>query len=311
MDLNLLFAFDALAEEENVTRAARRLGMSQPAMSGALARLRLAFGDPLFVRAGGSMRPTARARQLAAPIGAALARLREAVEPGPAFRPEAAHREFRIAATDYVEALILGPLVTALRREAPGVTIRTLRPARAFDPPEADLRGGDVDLALGLFSALASPRPGLLSTTLFRDRLVGVVGARTRGARQRLTLRRFLERPQIRILYPGDQQAGLVDSILAGRGLERRVALTVSNLVPVPAIVATSDLLGIAPERLARVWAQSRAVRRLELPIPLPAMHLTMVWEERRGSAPAHEWLRGAIVRAIGEGRAPTPRPRR
>jgi DNA-binding transcriptional LysR family regulator len=303
MDLNLLLAFDALAEEQSVTRAAARLGMSQPAMSGALARLRLLLGDPLFVRSRGRMRPTPRARQLAAPIGAAIARLRDAIEPGPKFRAETARTEFRIAASDYVEVLVMAPLVTALAREAPGVSVRSVRPTRVFMPPEEALRAGDVDLALGLFGSPPSPMPDLLSTPLFRDRMVGVVRARHPGVGARLTLKRFIAIPQIRILYLGDVHSGLVDSVLASRGLERRVALTVSNLVSVPAVVARSDLLGVAPERLAREWGRARPLKILDLPIPLPAMELAMVWDERRGSHAAHEWLRGAIERAIAEQR--------
>jgi len=145
--------------------------------------------------------------------------------------------------------------------------------------------------------------PDLRSTTLFRDRMVGVVRARHPGVGPRLTLKQFLALPQIRILYAGDEHAGLIDSVLGSRGLARRVALTVSNLVPVPAIVARSDLLGFAPERLAREWARSRPLRILDLPIPLPAVSLTMVWDERRGGLAANEWLRGAVVRAISERR--------
>ena len=307
IDLNLLLAFDALAGEENVTRAAVRLGMSQPAMSGALARLRLLLGDPLFVRTGGRMRPTPRARELAAPVGAAIARLREAIEPGIAFRADSARTEFRIAATDYVEALVMGRLIEALRRESPYVRLRLVRPGRVLAPPEDALRAGEVDLALGLFGAPASPMPDLLSAQLFRDRLVGVVRAGHPGVGARLTLKRFIALPQIRVVYLAAGGAGLVDSVLASRGLERRVALTVSNLVTVPAIVQSSDLLGVAPERLARSWARARSLKILDLPVPLPDMHLTMVWDERRGGHGANEWLRDAIVRAIGERRPSGP----
>ena len=305
IDLNLLLALDALAEEQNVTRAAARLGVSQPAMSGALARLRLLFGDPLFLRERGRMRPTPRAQQLAAPVGAAIARLREAVEPGPAFRAAAARTEFRIAATDYVETMVMGRLVTALKREAPDSSVRTVRPPRMFAPPEDALRTGEVDLALGLFGLPASPAPDLLSTPLFHDRLVGVVRSRHPGVGRKLTLKQFLALPQIRIVYPGDEHAGLLDSLLGSRGLERRVALTVSHVTPVPAIVAQSDLLGVTSERLAREWARSQSIRLLDLPLSLPPMHLTMVWSDRRGGSASHEWLRGLIVRALSEGSTP------
>jgi DNA-binding transcriptional LysR family regulator len=246
------------------------------------------------------MRPTPRARQLAAPIGAAIARLREAIEPGPAFRPEATRAEFRIAATDYVEALLMGPLTEALRREAPLAGVRSMRPPRVFVPPEQALRAGEVDLALGLFGSPASPTPGLLTMQLLRDRLVAVVRAGHPGVGRRLTLERFLRLPQIRILYPGDEQAGLIDWILGSRRLTRRVALTVSHQVPVPGIVASSDLLGITPERLALRWTRVHGLRILDLPIPVPALHLTMVWDERRGSQAGGEWLRGIVARTVG-----------
>jgi DNA-binding transcriptional LysR family regulator len=123
------------------------------------------------------------------------------------------------------------------------------------------------------------------------------------GVGARLTLKRFITLPQIRVVYMAAGGAGLLDSVLASRGLERRVALTVSNLVTVPAIVQSSDLLGVAPERLARSWARAGSLKILDLPVPLPDMHLTMVWDERRGGHGANEWLRDAIVRAIGEKR--------
>ena len=152
LDLNLLVAFDTLIREGNVTRAAAKLHVSQPAMSGALARLRAHFGDPLFVRQGGQMRPTARAAQLARPIADAIAALREALEPEPQFRPEASSRSFVIAASDYVEAVHFGRLMRALHGQAPGVSIRVVRPPQALLPAEDLLRGGGADLALGLFA---------------------------------------------------------------------------------------------------------------------------------------------------------------
>ena len=301
MDLNLMLAFDVLATEGSVTRAAAKLNISQPAMSGALARLRLRFGDPLFVRSGGQMLPTARARQLARPIAAAIATLREALEPGGQFRPEESGRTYSISATDYVETLLLGPLITAMRRVAPGVSVRTVRPPQAFAPPEDALRAGEIDLALGLFAAAMRPRTELLSKPLRRDRLVAVVRARHPRVGRTLTLRAFLALPQIRVTYPGDVRSGLVDVILAGLGRERDVAVTVANMAPVPGIVARSDLLGLAPESLAREWSRLHALRILDPPIPLPDLPLTMVWHESRQSDPAHAWLREVIAKEFSE----------
>jgi len=127
LDLNLLLVFDALATERSVTQAAAKIGLSQPALSNALARLRGLFGDPLFERAGGQMQPTPRARQLLAPLSEAIAKLREALETQAAFRPEASEREFLIATNDYVESLLLPPVVQQLQRDAPSIAVRTVR----------------------------------------------------------------------------------------------------------------------------------------------------------------------------------------
>lgn len=299
LDLNLLLAFDVLGSEGNVTRAAAKLHVSQPAMSGALARLRAHFRDPLFVRQGGQMRPTMRAQQLARPIADAIAALREALEPEARFRPETSTRSFLIAANDYVEAIHFGSLMTAVQREAPGVSIRAVRSPQVFRPPEAMLRDGAVDLALGLFAPEVRPRADLLAQPLAHDRIVAVLRASHPMARRRLDLRTFLRIPQIRVIYPGDARAGLLDAVLASRGLERRVALTVANLTSVPAIVAESDLLGAAPERLARAWARGHALRILDLPFQIPELPLTMVWHASRQSDPGQRWIRDVIARDL------------
>jgi len=301
MDLNLLLAFDALVTEGNVTKAAAKLNLSQPAMSGALARLRQQLGDPLFVRREGQMRPTPRARQLALPIAAAIATLREAFEPDLRFRPETSTRTFLIAGTDYIEAMLMGPLVTALRQEGPRVSVRTLRAPQAFLPPDEALRKGEIDLALGLFPTAVRPRSGLLSKVLFRDPLVGIVRARHPEVGRALTLKRLLELPQVRIVYPGDMRTGLLDSALAAIGQERDVVLTVASLVAVPAIVARSNALGFAPERLVREWVEHGVIRVVKVPIRMPELPLTMVWHEDRHADPAQKWLRDVVTREFSE----------
>jgi len=305
LDLNLLVAFDTLIREGNVTRAAAKLHVSQPAMSGALARLRAHFGDPLFVRQGGQMRPTARAAQLARPIADAIAALREALEPEPQFRPEASSRSFVIAASDYVEAVHFGRLMRALHGQAPGVSIRVVRPPQALLPAEDLLRGGGADLALGLFAPEVRPRADLIARPLARDHLVAIVRARHPSVKARLDLRSFLKVPQIRIIYPGDVRSGFIDSVLASRGLERRVVLTVAHVMSVPGIVADSDLLGLVPERLAREWAKGHALRIHEIPISVPELPFTMVWHAAQQGDPAQRWIRDLIARELG-----TSRPR-
>src|SRR5262245_16015296 len=300
LDLNLLLAFDALVNERSVTRAAEKLHVSQPAMSGALARLRAHFRDPLFVRQGGQMRPTARAQRLARPIADAMAALREALEPEARFRAERSTRSFVIAASDYVEVAHLGGLMSAVQREAPDVSLRSVRPPQALRPAEDLLRAGAADLALGLFAPAVGPRAEFLAQPLARDRIVALVRARHPRVRGRLDLRTFLRIPHIRVIYPGDVRTGFFDSLLASRGHERRVALTVANLSSVPAIVVDSDLMGLAPERLARAWARAHELRILEVPIAVPDLPITMVWHVSRESDPGQRWLRELIARELG-----------
>jgi len=308
LDLNLLVAFDTLASEGSVTRAAVKLHVSQPALSGALGRLRTHFRDPLFVRQGGRMRPTARAQQLARPIAEAIATLREAIEPEARFRAGTSTRAFAIAANDYVEAVHLGRLMGAIQRAAPGVVVRTLRPPQLFRPPEDLLRDGAVDLALGLFAPEIRPRPELLAQPLALDRIVAVLRSRHPQVRRRLDVRTFLAIPHISVIYPGEARAGFFDSVLASRGLERRVALTVAHWTSVPAVVADSDLLGLVPERLARTWERGYGLRVHELPVQVPELPFTLVWHASRQGDPAQRWLRELIVRELGSAAAPRRR---
>jgi len=275
--------------------------MSQPALSGALARLRAHFGDPLFVRQGGQMRPTARAQQLARPIGDAIAALREALEPEALFRPSTSTRSFTIAANDYVEVVHLGRLMGAVQRQAPGITLRVVRPSQLFAPPEDWMREGRVDLALGLFAPQVRPRPDLLARPLAGDRLMAVVRAGHPRIKRRLDLRSFLAVPHIRVIYLGDARSGFIDAVLASRGLERKVMLAVANLTSAAVIVAESDLLGIIPHQLARAMAKTHGLRIFELPISVPELPFTMVWHASRQSDPGQRWLRELIARELGD----------
>ena len=152
LDLNLLLVFDALATERSVTQAAAKIGLSQPALSNALARLRILFRDPLFERGAGQMQPTPRARQLLAPLSEAIAKLREKrLRTQAAFLPEASEREFLIATNDYVDALLLPSVVRQLQRDAPSIAVCTVPTDYLFLPPVERLQAGELDLALGFF----------------------------------------------------------------------------------------------------------------------------------------------------------------
>lgn len=300
LDLNLLLVFDALASERHVTRAAAKVGLSQPALSNALARLRTLFHDPLFERVGGQMQPTPRASQLLVPLGEVMAKLREALEPQAAFRPEASEREFLIATNDYVDSLILPRLVQRLQREAPSIALRTGRTDYLFLPPVERLQSGELDLALGFFGETPRPNPGLLSQRLAGGRLVCILRAAHPQANRRFTMRAFVELPHVRIMYPSTERLGSVDTILRSRGLARRIAVTVPHYLTIPAIVARSNCLGIVPEALARQNARALRLKIFDPPLALPDISVVMMWAERSQHDRAHRWFRECIA-AVSE----------
>jgi len=272
--MNLLRALEALLDERSVTRAAERLGLSQPTMSAALSRLRAIFNDPLLVRDHRKMIPTHRALQLAGPLTDAMARLRAAIEDGPAFDPRATTRSFHIATTDYGEALVIPPVAAALQKQAPAISLRLTRTGFLYVPPREALDSGELDFAIGFFGQPTTDA-SLRAQSLFEDRFVCVASKRHPRIRQRLSFKAFLDIPQIRIIYPGDQTLGTVDVMLQSRGLKRTVALTVSHLSTVPHIVAESELIGFVPERLARIAARSLPIRIFTPPIALPPLAIT------------------------------------
>ncbi|HEY0144405.1 MAG TPA: LysR family transcriptional regulator [Thermoanaerobaculia bacterium] len=296
LDLNLLLVFEALVAEQNVTRAAERVGLSQPAMSSALSRLRRMLDDPLFERSSGRMQPTRRARQLIRPIGDALARIREALETQP-FQPEESAREFRIVATDYVELLVIPQVVAEVARVAPRVTLRVLAAGALFDPPLSLLQSGRADLAIGFYGQVT---PQLTALKLFDERWVAVVKKTQKLLRGKLDLRTFLSIPQVRLLYaPTLEGGGMIDMALNARGLERRIGAIVAHVSVVPHIVAATGFLGVIPERLARAEAEHHRLRILEPPIALPASPCVLIRQERGQLDPALLWLSDLIERVV------------
>ena len=298
LDLNLLLVFDALATERSVTQAAAKVGLSQPALSNALARLRALFRDPLFERSAGQMQPTPRARQLLVPFSEAISKMREALEPQAAFRPDASDREFLIATNDYVDSLLVPRVVQRLQRDAPSIALRTVRTDYLFLPPVERLQSGEIDLALGFFGETPRPNPGLLSRRLLTGRLVCILSTTHPRAGRQLSLRTFVETPHVRVMYPGTERQGSIDTILHSRGLSRRIAVTVPHYLTIPAIVAKSNLLGVVPEEMARRAARSLRLKIFDPPIALPDITIMMIWNERAQFDHAHRWFRECVATA-------------
>jgi len=289
LDLNLLHGFDALFAEGSVTRAAQRIGIGQPAMSDVLRRLRLLFGDPLFVRAGQGMRPTAKACDIAAEVAPLLAQMRAVMGERVAFLPESAARTFLLASTDFTTLVLLPPLVAALRQGAPNCALRIVGYEK--DAVGAMLDRGEVDAALGVFP---DPPPNTVASRLFEERFVGLA-RRDHPALSggEMDLATFAGLPHALVSLRRDAR-GAVDLALAAQGLARRVVLVVPYMLMLPAVLRTSDLVAVVPARAARHVAPGDLVQ-FAVPVAVPPFAVDMLWSPTARSDRPAAWLRALI----------------
>jgi DNA-binding transcriptional LysR family regulator len=290
IDLHLLVVFDALMAEKSVTAAAARIGLSQPAMSNALRRLRDLFNDPLLVRTTSGMRPTARAAALAAPIRQALLQVQSTLQPPQPFVPARSHQTFTVAATDYAELVFLPRLMQRLATEAPGINLSIL-PVGA-DVPRAALETGRVDAVLGPFTEAP---PDVHVQRLFAEHFVCLVRTQHPEVREHLTLEQFIALPQVLISARG-ATPGRVDDALAQQGLPRRVALWVPHFLVVPVVVAQTNLLATLSRRVVQFFVPYLPLRVLPLPLPLPGYDVTLMWHECTHDDPAQQWFRHLLA---------------
>jgi DNA-binding transcriptional LysR family regulator len=294
VNLNLLVAFDALFEELSVTAAARRAGVTQPAMSNTLAQLRTLFDDALFVRHRTGLSPTARAKQLAEPIRRGLGLLQGALS-GPSFEPLTSERRFVIAASDYVELVLLPSLLRRLAKLAPRVRL-TLRPWGLHEAPP-ELGRGEVDLMLGFYDKLL---PHHHEQALFEDEYVCVVRRRHPTVKNKLTLARYLELSHVLVSARADGP-GSVDRALAALGKKRTIAARVSHFLTVPVLVSQTDFVAALDRRVAEVFAGPLGLRLFPPPLKLPKGTIGQVWHQQQHTDPAQRWLRGVIADVAAE----------
>lgn len=297
LDLNLLLALDRLVRLRSVSAAARDLGVTQPAMSRTLQRLRDVLGDPLLVRVGRGVVPTERALALAEPAAEALRAVERVFAPPPTFDPATARGELSIALTDEAQVAYADAIVHAVWAVAPGVDVR-VRPLSLASVEQA--RRGDLDLAitpdLGPLPATVGA-PDLrefVAKRLYRRRFV-VIGALDRP-RPSLTLAEYAAASHVIVGADGGGR-GFVDDLLAERGLRRRVAATVTSFPSAAALVASTDLLATLPEEV--VLTGSARVRVYEAPLALPVLDILCVWHPRRTAEPRHRALREVVMAAI------------
>jgi DNA-binding transcriptional LysR family regulator len=286
-DLNLLIVFDAVMQERSVTRAGQRIGLSQPAMSHALGRLRHMLKDELFIRAPDGMVPTPRAEALAQPLRNALSEMQYALEPA-AFEPAAAERRFVLAVNNYAAVVLAPPLVTAVSAAAPSVQL-DLRPSGTLDIVDR-LDRGDLDLAVG---KLQSPGERFSAAALLEDLFVMVMRRGHPAGRRKLTPKAFADLPHLEISSSGDD-TGFIDLWLAEHGLARRIALRAPYLSAAP-ILVHSDMIATFSRRIAQEFVRSHPLEIREAPYESPLVRTAMLWHRRLDRHPAHRWLRSVI----------------
>lgn len=295
IDVNLVVALDALLRERSVTRAARLVGLSQPAMSHTLMRLREVLDDPLLVRVGRQMTLTKRAEALTGRVTALMQDLETLFGRAPApFEPAESARVFRVAVSEYAQFLIVPPLYALMALEAPRASLHAL-PLSHLQVVEA-LRSGDIDVALGSFLPEALPGD-VRCAELIRDRFVGLVYVGHPKARVRTDFETYLSVEHLAVA-PRGGQGDAVDELLSRKGLSRRVALTVPSFLLAPYVVASSDLFSTLPERVAMAFSSALPLRRFDPPFELSAPETLMLWHDRTHQEPAHQWLRRVVTDA-------------
>jgi DNA-binding transcriptional LysR family regulator len=296
IDLNLLVIFDAVFQSRNLTAAGRELGLSQPAMSHALGRLRSTFNDPLFVRLPRGLQPTPLADEIAPSLIHGLSEIRGSLE-RKTFDPAHSRRVFRVAQGDIAEAVHLPRLLREVEKTASGIRLHSLEIA---GPRLTDALGdGEVDLATGVGYALGA---GCREARLFESEYACVVRADHPAIGSRLTLKQFKDGRHILVSPKGAVHHGsVIEKALSRRGVAARIAVEISHFNGVAALVTSSDLIATVPMGLARTMKQLANIKVLPAPIPLPKFVVSLYWHERFHRDPANIWLRNIYLGLFGK----------
>jgi len=289
LDLNLLVVFDAIVKDRNVTMAARRVGLSQPAMSSALNRLRRIFNDPLFVRTSDGMMPTPYAQQLAPPIQRACELIENLGDIDSVFDPTSATDTFRFYMTDIGETIFLPRLLGALAERAPQVKVKVL-PIPEYGE-QAAMAAGDVDLAVGFFPDLKS---GFFQQRLYVDEFVCLVRADHPLAKGSTTVKQFAAMRHAVVASAGTGHEAAVSRAVARHHLQ--VALRIPHFMAVPAIVSQTDYVVTVPSRFARALEGFPGIRAVPPPPTIPSFEIKQHWHERFHRDPANRWMRALVA---------------
>lgn len=293
-DLNLLPAFMALMEERSVTRAAERLGITQPALSNTLTRLRDTFRDPLFIRQRYGIAPTPFAESIAPTIASALARFDDLVLAQQDFRPDQAERQFTIAPNSYVEVVVVPRLVARLHEEAPGIRLQ-MTPFGS-DLAESGIMSGTTALALG---RMVDPPDNLVVQHLMDEGLACVVRADHPDVGNRIDRAQYERLRHVNVLPSGRLRAGLFQ-VLGKQNVRREIAVSVTHFMAVPEIIAVTDYCATLPRLICQQLRRDPRFKVLPTPVDLGTFPVEMAWHARYRQDAAHRWLR-SVVADIGK----------
>jgi DNA-binding transcriptional LysR family regulator len=298
IDLNLLVVFNQLLIDRRVSKVADNLGVSQPAVSNSLAKLRKLLGDELFLRTAKGMEPTPYADQLAESVSYALSMIHSGVNQRTTFEPSSAKRSFTIGMTDIGEIYFLPALIARLRRDAPGVTLSTVRNTSVN--VRDDLEAGKVDIAIGLLPLL---KAGFFQRRLFMQSYVCLMRRGHRLDKRRISLAEFSAAEHLVVVSAGTGH-GKVDELLKRSGIERTVRLNVPHYVSVGHILQGSDLIATVPERLADRLLGPFDLAKVAHPAKLPEIAINLFWHAKYHRSPANRWLRGVLFELFSDGKA-------
>ena len=315
IDLNLLVVFDAIMAERNVTRAAARLFLSQPAVSHALARLRAMIGDPLFLRSGRQMVPTAKATLLGPAVHGMIEQL-SAVLDERSFDPSTSQATFRVGMVDYGETTLAPLLAGLLREQAPGIHIQVQDADTGL--LQSQLSSGELDLAIAL--STWTPGPGIHSRQLRETAVTGLVRKghpllKAMPANGRATVRQFAGVRQVVLAQQGSRVAGPIDHLLSKAGIHADVAYSTRHLFATPHILMGTDLMMITANLVADYLCREYPLAKIALPLKLPTLSAHLVWPERTHRDPGQRWLRDQLLqyfaRMDGAAKAPSVKEKR
>lgn len=291
-DLNLVRAFVAIYETRSVTLAAERLGLTQPTVSHALARLRELYGDRLFARRAQGLVPSAIAERLFEQVNVALSTIEGTVEAQEQFEPASTTRRFRIAASDIGALFFVPPLLRRFQSVAPRLQ------AEFVELSETVMDGlatGALDLALGNLPDLHEHTREAL---LFQERYVCLLSEDHPVGPEGFTLPEFLQARHVMVTTPVSGHAH-IDEALAQKGVRRNVVALVPQFSVLPSVVEGSDLVVILPERVARLFASQRQLKVAEIPVPLPGFEVRVHWHARAENSAPHQWLREEVIQTL------------